>query len=58
MALTFVSVMPLWWTAEFIAFHFFGIQTIWPVNWINNLKNDFRVMFNDLVVAIFRLAST
>ncbi|MDX9699196.1 MAG: phosphatidylglycerophosphatase A [Rhodocyclaceae bacterium] len=47
-----------WWLAAFVAFRFFDIVKPPPIHWFDRrFKNGFGVMFDDLLAAIYAIAS-
>ncbi len=53
-----VPVTVVAWSAAFFLFRFFDILKPWPINLADaKFKNGFGVMFDDLLAALYAIAS-
>ncbi|MHC5656104.1 phosphatidylglycerophosphatase A family protein [Stappia sp. ICDLI1TA098] len=52
----FLPVDPVWWLAGFLAFRFFDIRKVWPVDWLQDtVKGGLGIMLDDAGAALYAL---
>ncbi len=58
LVLVFTPVQPVWWIVAFGLFRLFDIWKPFPICWFDkHVKNGFGVMLDDLLAALFAIAS-
>ncbi len=58
LVLVFTPAQPMWWAVAFGLFRLFDIWKPFPINWLDaHVKNGFGVMLDDLLAALFAIAS-
>lgn len=60
MMITTIALEQIWWqfAIAFLFFRIFDIAKIWPASFFDKQKNNFSVMFDDVIMAIPALACT
>ncbi|MEQ1668963.1 MAG: phosphatidylglycerophosphatase A [Sulfuriferula sp.] len=58
LVLVFTPLHPVWWALAFGLFRLFDIWKPFPIIWLDaHVKNGFGVMLDDLLAALFAIAS-